>query len=111
MSLRESLDLIRAVRPEAGHSALESEIQQERVSSLSAAEKKVIATLAEWRGAAEPDRAAPLAAARYAVWAYFVQRELIGFRRHTDVIADLNISPVVLNGLGEAQPVWFKRRR
>jgi hypothetical protein len=110
MSLRDSLDLIRAVRPESGQAVLESEIQRERASSLSAAEKKVIATLADWRRA-EGDRSAELAAARYAVWAYFVQRELIGFRRHADVIADLNIPPIVLNGLGESPQPWFRRRR
>ncbi|MDR3471757.1 MAG: hypothetical protein P4M09_08725 [Devosia sp.] len=110
MSLRNSLDLIRAVRPEAGHSALQHEIEAERASSLSAAEKKVIATLAAWRQA-EGDRSTELAAARYAVWAYFVQRELIGFRRHADVIADLEIPQIVLNGLGEAPQPWFRRRR
>ena len=111
MSLRDSLDLIRAVRPEAGQTALESEIQQERASSLRAAEQKVVATLSAWREAPEAQRAEPLKAARYAVWAYFVQRELIGFRRHADVIRDMDIPPVVLNGLGEAPPAWFRRRR
>jgi hypothetical protein len=110
MSLRDSLELLRAVRPQAGQAALESEIQQERASSLRTAEQKVIASLAAWR-AAEGDGAEPLKAARYAVWAYFVQRELIGFRRHADVIGDLGIPPVVLNGLGEAPPPWFRRRR
>jgi hypothetical protein len=110
MSLRDSLDLIRAVKPEAGHAALESEIQQERATSLSAAEKRAIASLAAWRAAAG-DRREELGAARYAVWAYFVQRELIGFRRHTDVIHDLDIPSIVLNGLGEAPPTWFRRRR
>ena len=38
--------------------------------------------------------------AREAVWAYFVQRELIGFKRHQDVIAAFSIPPDVLNGLG-----------
>ena len=110
MSLRDSLDLIRTVKPESGYAALEGEIAHERASSLSAAEKKVISTLATWRAAAD-DKATTLAAARYAVWAYFVQRELIGFRRHTDVIKDLDIPPVVLNGLGEAPPAMFRRRR
>jgi hypothetical protein len=110
MSLRDSLDLIQAVKPEAGHAALEGEILHERASSLAAAERKVIATLAAWR-AADGDAAQPLAAARYAVWAYFVQRELIGFRRHTDVIQDLAIPAVVLNGLGQTPPAWVRRRR
>jgi len=111
MSLRDSLELIRAVKPEAGHAALEGEIQAERASSLHAAEQKVIASLANWRAAAEAEKPEHLSAARYAVWAYFVQRELIGFRRHADVIADLNIPAVVLNGLGETPQPWFRRRR
>jgi hypothetical protein len=111
MPLRDSLDLIRVVRPEAGQAGLEAEIQQERASSLKAAEQKAIAALTAWRTTPEADRAAPLKTARYAVWAYFVQRELIGFRRHADVIRDLDIPPTVLNGLGEPPPVWFRRRR
>src|SRR5665213_4066578 len=110
MSLRDSLDLIRAVKPEAGHEALRHEIEAERASSLRAAEQKAIATIAAWRQA-KGDSAPELAAARYAVWAYFVQRELIGFRRHTDVIHDLEIPSVVLNGLGEAPAPHFKRRK
>nr|WP_269468001.1 DUF6665 family protein [Devosia ureilytica] len=93
--MRDSLDLIRMVRPEAGTAALDHEIQAERANSLSAAERRVIKALAELKSGA--DR---LAEAREAVWAYFVQRELIGFRRHTDVILDLGIPPEVLNGLG-----------
>jgi hypothetical protein len=111
MTLRDSLDLIRVVRPEAGQAGLEAEIQQERASSLRAAEQKAIAALMAWRTTPEANRAEPLKAARYAVWAYFVQRELIGFRRHADVIRDLDIPPTVLNGLGEAPPAWYRRRR
>lgn len=97
--LRDSLDLIRTVRPEAGTAALEHEIAAERASSLSAAEARVIKTL----GALKTDAGA-LRDAQEAVWAYFVQRELIGFRRHTDVINALEIPLAVLNGLG-ASPV------
>jgi len=111
MSLRDSLDLIQAVKPEAGYETLRHEIEAERATSLRAAEQKAIATIAAWRAAPEAERAEPLKAARYAVWAYFVQRELIGFRRHTDVINDLGIPPVVLNGLGETPPYPYRRRR
>lgn len=97
--LRDSLELIRHVRPHAGQSALESEILQERASSLNLAEERVIKTMAALN-AAEAERAEPLAAARHAVWAYFVQRELNGFRRHQDVIRDLGITREVLVGLG-----------
>lgn len=105
-SLRDSLDLIRMVRPEAGTAALEHEIAAERASSLGGAERKVIEAITAL-ASADHDRADHLADARKAVWAYFVQRELIGFRRHADVIRDLNIPPEVLAGLG-AMPAHTK---
>lgn len=98
MSLRDSLDLVRMVKPEAGTTALDHEIMAERASSLGAAEHKVIAAIAALTSAPGDLRA--LQQARSAVWAYFVQRELIGFRRHTDVIQSLSIPPQVLAGLG-----------
>lgn len=101
--LRHSLDLIRTVRPDAGTAAIEHEIMAERASSLGAAEARVIKALANL---ATGDKDA-LSEAQQAVWAYFVQRELIGFRRHTDVIRQFAIPPQVLNGLG-AMPA--KRR-
>lgn len=94
--LRDSLDLIRMVRPEAGTAALEHEIMAERASSLNAAEarvKKAVAALAH-------DRQKALAEARDAVWCYFVQRELLGFADQLEVIADLDIPRDVLLGLG-----------
>lgn len=97
MSLKDSLELIRAVRPEAGTAALEHEILAERAASLGAAERAAREALAGLDGSA--DR---LARAQKSVWQYFVQRELIGFRRHADVIAELAIPPEVLNGLGAA---------
>ena len=99
MSLRQSLDLIKMVRPDAGTTAIDHEILAERASSLGAAEKRVgkaVAALA----AATGDRDARLAEARKVVWEYFVQRELVGFRKHTDVIQDLSIPGEVLVGLG-----------
>jgi len=98
-SLRDSLDLIRMVRPQAGTAALEHEIAAERANSLGAAEKRVKDTLAALTED-EADRAGCLAAARQAVWAYFVQRELLGFRKHADIIRDLDIPGEVLAGLG-----------
>ena len=99
MSLRDSLDLIAMVRPDAGTGAIDHEILAERASSLGAAEQRVvkaIALLAEATG----DRDACLTEARKVVWEYFVQRELIGFRKHTDVIQDLSLPAEVLAGLG-----------
>ncbi|MFC3705709.1 DUF6665 family protein [Devosia honganensis] len=97
-SLRDSLDLIRMVRPEAGTAALEHEIAAERASSLGAAEARVKKAIAGLSGG--DDREHWLGEAREAVWAYFVQRELLGFRRHAEVIADLSIPANVLAGLG-----------
>jgi hypothetical protein len=99
MSLRDSLELIRMVRPEAGTAALEHEILAERASSLGAAERKVVNAIAALADPA-PGRDERLATARQVVWEYFVQRELVGFRRHNDVIQELSIPPEVLVGLG-----------
>lgn len=97
--LRDSLELIRIVRPEAGQSALEGEIMAEKANSLGLAEKRVIKTMAALKSDAG-DRAELLSKAREAVWAYFVQRELNGFRKHREVIQDLGITGEVLSGLG-----------
>jgi hypothetical protein len=109
LSLRDSLDLIRTVRPQAGTAALEHEIMVERAASIGAAERICIKCLADLR-AASADRPARLAAAQKAVWQYFVQRELIGFRRHTEVIRDLSIPPEVLNGLGAAHTLRARHK-
>lgn len=97
--LRESLDLIRIVRPEAGTAAIDHEIAAERASSLGAAEARVIKAL-KALAEASANREVVLDDARDAVWSYFVQRELVGFRRHADVIQALAIPGDVLVGLG-----------
>ncbi len=97
MTLRDSLDLIKAVNPEGGQAVLEHEIMAERASSLGAAEAKVARTMDALRAEHTSET---LADAREAVWAYFVQRELAGFKRHQDVIAAFGITREVLNGLG-----------
>lgn len=107
MSLRDSLDLIRTVRPDAGTGAIDHEIMAERASSLGAAEQRVVKAVAALAAAGE-DRQAPLAEARQVVWQYFVQRELVGFRRHNDVIQELSIPREVLAGLG-AMPSGSRR--
>ena len=98
-SLRDSLDLIRTIRPDAGTSALEHEILAERAASLGAAEQRVVKAVAALALAVD-DRDDRLADARKVVWEYFVQRELVGFRKHNDVIQELSIPREVLAGLG-----------
>ncbi|MDB5614386.1 MAG: hypothetical protein JWQ22_2039 [Devosia sp.] len=100
MSLRQSLDLINMVRPDAGTAAIDHEIMAERASSLGAAEKRVVKAVAALAAATTDERDACLTEARKVVWEYFVQRELIGFRKHTDVIQELSIPTEVLAGLG-----------
>ena len=80
MSLRDSLDLIKAVNPEG--------------------EQRVAKTVAAYNAGTPGQRTDQLTAAQNAVWAYFVQRELCGFKRHQDVIAAFAIPREVLNGLG-----------
>lgn len=99
MSLRASLDLIAMVRPEGGTAAIEHEILAERAASLGAAEQRVVKAI-EALASASDDRDFCLADARKVVWEYFVQRELVGFRKHADVIQDLSIPGEVLAGLG-----------
>ncbi|UJW87661.1 hypothetical protein IM737_04730 [Devosia sp. SL43] len=98
---------MRTVRPDAGTAAIEHEILAERASSLGAAEQRVVKAIAALAAAVD-NREAPLAEARQVVWQYFVQRELVGFRRHNDVIQELNIPREVLAGLG-AMPMSPKR--
>ena len=98
MSLRDSLELIRMVRPDAGTKAIEHEIMAERAASLGLAERRVVASVAALdAGAADDEK---LFTARQAVWQYFVQRELCGFRDHAEIIRDLKIPSRVLAGLG-----------
>jgi hypothetical protein len=83
-------------------SAVDQEILAEKASSLGNAGRKVEACLEKLR--AHPDgkeaRAALVKSAADAVYAYFVQRELCGFRRHDDIIRDYAIPREVLVRLG-----------
>lgn len=100
MTLRDSLDLIKAVNPEGGYAVLQHEMMAERASSLGAAEQRVAKAMAAYRDASEAERAEPRRAAQKAVWEYFVQREMCGFKRHQDVIAAFGITRDILAGLG-----------
>lgn len=80
--------------------ALDAEILGEMASSLGNAGRRAQACLEKLAGA-EPDaRPVLLRQAADAVYAYFVQRELCGFRRHDDVIRELCIPRSVLVRLG-----------
>lgn len=81
--------------------ALGHEIEGEKASSLGRAGRRVEECLARLAENSEPGlRGALLGEAARAVHAYFIQRELCGFRRHQDVIREYRIPPAVLARLG-----------
>ena len=88
----------------AGLEPVEHEILGEIASSLGHAGRKAEDALArlsaEEPGLEAEARERLLRAVAATVHAYFVQRELCGFRKHQDVIAALAIPEDVLNGLG-----------
>lgn len=96
----------------SGHRAAESadqvfrhEILAEQASSLGAAGRRVESALAALRAHDEgrshgADRPELVSKAAYAVWCFFVQRELAGLRGQQDVIRHYQISREVLNNVG-----------
>lgn len=82
--------------------ALDYEVAQEKATSLGHAGRIVgerMAALNAFDG--EPAGRIPLLkAAADAVWAYFIQRELCGLRRHDDAIREYGIPREVLVRLG-----------
>lgn len=95
------IDLSRAKGHESALDLLGADILAEKADALGRAGKKAEACLAALR--AEPDgarRAALLQSAADAVYAYFVQRELCGLRRHDALIREMGIPRAVLARLG-----------
>ncbi|MCO6387697.1 DUF6665 family protein [Aliihoeflea sp. 40Bstr573] len=89
-------------RLQTGLDTLDYELAGEMASSLGRAGDRVVAALAALAAHEERDaqRAVLLKTAAEAVHAYFIQRELIGLRRHHDAIADYAIPGEVLARLG-----------
>jgi hypothetical protein len=87
---------------DAAEAALAHEIVAEQASSLGRAGRQVAASLAAL-SAYDGDaggRIPLIQAAADAVFGYFVQRELCGFRRHDDAIRDYAIPREVLVRVG-----------
>ena len=87
---------------ETSLSAVDQEILAEKATSLGNAGRKVETCMEKLRshqGDSET-RMALVKSAADAVYAYFVQRELCGFRRHDDIIRDYAIPREVLVRLG-----------
>jgi hypothetical protein len=88
--------------PEGWSNPLEVEIAAEKAAALGRAGEKVERALARLREQerGSPERTASLKEAAEAVYAYFIQRELCGMRRHQDVIREYAIPNEVLVRLG-----------
>lgn len=87
---------------EISFDALGQEILAEKAASLGRAGRKAEAGLAALREhSGDPEtRAVLVKSAADAVYAWFIQRELCGLRRHHDVIRDYAIPNEVLVRLG-----------
>lgn len=83
---------------------LDQEIAAEKASALGRAGEKAETALRRLRACepAAPERPQRLREASGAVYAYFIQRELCGLRRHDDAIRDFEIPSEVLVRLGAA---------
>lgn len=105
MSLRPPSEYSATRMPGAGsagdiQSLLDHEIVAEKASSLGRAGEKVEIALAGLRQAGPQERQPALKEASAAVYAYFIQRELCGLKRHHDAIRDYAIPAEVLARLG-----------
>jgi len=89
-------------RLQTGLDTLDYELAGEMASSLGRAGDRVFKAMAALNahGPHDDQRALLVKAAAGAVHAYFIQRELIGLRRHQDAIRDYGIPPEVLARLG-----------
>jgi hypothetical protein len=88
--------------PEASLDLLGHEILAEKAAALGRAAQKAEESLARLRESqADPDQRVMLVKqAADAIYAYFIQRELCGFRKHDAVIRDYQIPKQVLARLG-----------
>ncbi len=105
MALRPPRDL----RLETGASVLDYELLSEKASTLGRLGEraaKAVGRLAAFDAGDGPGegRQGLVDAASEAVWHFFIQRELCGFRDHRAVTAELAIPREVLKRLGAAPP-------
>ncbi|MBL8576761.1 MAG: hypothetical protein JNK47_06020 [Mesorhizobium sp.] len=89
---------------DSGLDLLGHEILAEKAAALGKAGEKARLALARLREIPREDegREAALKVAAAAVHAYFIQRELCGFRRHESIIREYDIPRAVLVRMGAA---------
>jgi hypothetical protein len=99
---RYSADALGSGLSSGGLNPLDHEIAGEKAAALGRAGERVEKALRRLReaGKESPQRPALLRDAADAVYAYFIQRELCGMRRHNDAIRDYAIPSEVLARLG-----------
>ena len=102
MSFRPPSRTSHATVQEAFFDALGHEVLAEKAASLGRAGERMERALSALAGLDRevPERSAAIRASADAVYAYFIQRELCGFRRHEDIIRDYKIPREVLVRLG-----------
>lgn len=91
-----------SVRPRTGIATLDHELAEEMAVALGRAGRRAEEILARLAAHQERggERNALLAEAAEAVYAYFIQRELCGLKRHEEVVRQLAIPRAVLARLG-----------
>lgn len=100
-SLRMPQSLGRRLGVETGQAALNYELLEEQAASLGRAGRKVEAALAALREHPGGEgRGAVLKAAADAVWAFLVQREVMGLRDRAQIIVHYDIPREVLARVG-----------
>jgi hypothetical protein len=100
-SLRMPQSLTRRLGVETGEAVLRYELLQEQAASLGRMGEKMEKALAALRGCEDAGaRAEALRAAADAVWCFFVQREAMGLRDRSAIIAQYAIPREVLNRIG-----------
>lgn len=99
-SLRMPQSFARRLGVETGDAVLRYELLEEQASSLGRAGRKVEQALAALSAHEGEGRDKVLRAAADAVWGFFVQREIMGFRDRAAVVSQYAIPREVLNRLG-----------
>ncbi len=103
MAVKPPQQLARVVNQDTGLSMMEVEMQAEAATSLGHHGRKTEAALKALAEADDENRDAAIRKASREVWAYFIQRELMGMRDHRLIIREMGIPDIVLKRMGEVR--------
>ncbi|HEY4029724.1 MAG TPA: DUF6665 family protein [Caulobacteraceae bacterium] len=99
-SLRMPQSLINRLGQDSGEAALRYELLEEQAASLGRMGRKVEAALAALQAHEGEGRGEVLRAAADAVWCFLVQREVMGLRDRSAIVAQYDIPREVMVRLG-----------